>query len=272
MGDRIPIGLPDDLLLPAEVRIELCITGLTVKDDGRLLRFRLDPGRAFERHAFIRDAGHSWYSITIRERYRPGDRPAEVSGAFGMIAAEVPDELRGAAGRAHSRTAALPHWREAFEPVTPAAVAMWRDKTGLGAELLTSEAIRRARQAGITLFVYSRVDRYECANNPPPGETAFFSVTPQGDWSVHRGTDTYPMELRPNSAHYANLTSGTARYYGTPETDPARVRSSFRQARAARRDWPDMRPQIPAPDVQPPRMIPIRPARNPSRDQKRRAR
>jgi hypothetical protein len=49
--DQIPIGIITEELLPDDLRTELCIARVTIADNHKLLRFRIDPGSAFERRA-----------------------------------------------------------------------------------------------------------------------------------------------------------------------------------------------------------------------------
>jgi hypothetical protein len=223
MSDLMPVGLLLELL-PRDLCAELCIADVTVQDHGRALRFRLDPGRAFERSGSIEDAGGEWYNVGIRERYRPGDRLEYISGSSGMSAVEVPDELRGAAGRAYSRTAALPHWRDAFRVAVPKAVGTWQDTTPRGIAVMTRDIARMARTDGCALFVYAGKDCYECATVPPAGVESFLSVTRRGHWSIHCLADTYPVDGWPGAAECASLApavaSGLQRTRGLGEIQP----------------------------------------------------
>jgi hypothetical protein len=105
----------------------------------------------FERFGAISDVGEDWYNIGIRERYRPGDRLAYISGAYGMPAPEVPDELRSAVGRAYSRTALHPHWRDALDgSVITEVLGAWRDKTTDTVSLMTESLADLARDDDTT--------------------------------------------------------------------------------------------------------------------------
>lgn len=196
MADMISESLVPDLL-PAELRGELCIADAALHDEGRMLRFRMDPGRAFERRGTISDAGDGWYHVTIADRHRPGGPLAVVTAAFGMTAAEVPDELRGAAGRAWSRAAARPHWRDALAGTVPKTLRAWPGASATRAMTLAAGEI--ARDTGTTCFFCWQGGRPECVTVPPRDHAAFLSVTPEGAWSVHHGVDTYPVSGHPDS-------------------------------------------------------------------------
>jgi hypothetical protein len=263
MSDLMPAGLLLELL-PRDLCAELCIADVTVQDHGRALRFRLDPGRAFERSGSIEDAGGEWYNVGIRERYRPGDRLSYISGSSGMSAVEVPDELRGAAGRAYSRTAALPHWRDAFSVAVPKSVGMWQDTTPQGIAVMTRDIAELARADGCVLFVYTGKDCFECATYPPVGVESFLSVTRQGYWSIHCRADTYPVDGWPGAAECASLApavaSGLQRTRALGEVPP--------QVGLARRDLAAGKTQCnlpPAPPSERAPAGPTGPAGDPSR-------
>ncbi|MBV9444644.1 MAG: hypothetical protein JO345_01910 [Streptosporangiaceae bacterium] len=48
--------------------------------------------------------------------------------------------------------------------------------------------------------------RFAYANNSP-GDGAFFSVTARGDWSLHHGRETYPLELAPDPGRHGGPSS-----------------------------------------------------------------
>ena len=264
--------IPGDVildLLPRDLRAELCIVGIATSGQGEGLRFRMDPGRAFERFGTIEDVGGDWYSVEIRERYRPSDQLVLISGAFGMSAPEVPDELRGAAGRAYSRTATNPHWRDAFhERVASEVLGVWQDTTADGIRQMTESLADLARADDAAYFAYAREDQYECVNTLPPDVRSFLSVTPQGNWSLHSGVETYPVEGFPNAAICASIGSpvlgGLRRIQGRGFVPP--------QVGLARRDLPNARLQGNSPSDGPSARAPARPSDGIKRNVRRKAR
>jgi hypothetical protein len=202
MDEQTPIGQLHDLLLPADLRIELCIVDLTATQDGRVLRFRIDPGRAYARNAYVRALGDS-YSIGIYQRYLPGDKPVEIAGAHGLPLADVPNELRAASGHAYDLTAGKPHWREACPGRSPGWTKTHPGLTPAATLKATQTAKHQAATTGNVCYVAATDSGFACSDNPPDTEM-FLSVTYQGQWSLHSGTCTYPVEGTPDvSAFFA---------------------------------------------------------------------
>jgi hypothetical protein len=236
----IPESLVPDLL-PADLRGELCIADIGLQGDGQVLRFRMDPGRAFERRGTIGDAGGGWYFVSVADRHCPGDPPAAVTATFGMTAAEVPDELRGAAGRAWSRAAARPPWRDSLAGTAPKTLRAWQGTPVTPAMTHAAEEI--ARDRGITCFLRWRGTRPECVTVPPRDHAAFLSVTPEGAWSVHHGGGTYPVSGHPDPGTFAAIGPDGS-------VDPRRLRavpSAPAQVRLARSDLPGTGPPTAGP-------------------------
>lgn len=191
-------------LLPRDLRGELCIADVSTR--GSELGFRMDPGSAFERHGAIADRGDGRFGVVIADRSRPGDALDDVAGAWGMIAADVPDELRGAAGRAWSRAAAQPHWRDTFGDEAPQVLGLW---TGpYSSPSMTRVTERTARETGATCFFCLRGGWNECLTVPPTDTETFLSVTPEGAWAAHNGIDTYPLTGHPDGHDLAVLRVG----------------------------------------------------------------
>lgn len=183
-------------MLPRDLRGELCIAGTELAARGRAVTFRMDPGpTAFERRATITVTGGGWFRITVGDRYLPGAPPADVAGAHGMTAADVPDELRGAAARAWTRAAERPHWRSVLAGVVPRVLAEWPGRTLTGT--MTYAAAHIARNRNITCFLTWDGRHPRCLTAPPHGPAAFLSVTPDGCWAFHSGHDTYPVQSAP---------------------------------------------------------------------------
>jgi hypothetical protein len=256
MTDSVPLGQLHDLLLPADLQIELCITGITEARDGKVLRFRLDPGRAYARCGWINSAGSS-YLIGITQRYLPGDKPEEITGTYGVTLNQVPDEIRSASARAYDLAASRPHWLAAC----PRTFPEWHQTTpGTTAAdtLRTAEtAAQQAKQSGRVIYVSDADKGFACTSNPPSAEV-FLSVTPQGLWSQHNGSHTYPIEGTPNASVFFSIQRRgdipEVRFPGRPARtggDGARLSAvDLRQIRpepAARRGPTGPSPEPPSP-------------------------
>ncbi|MBV9444663.1 MAG: hypothetical protein JO345_02010 [Streptosporangiaceae bacterium] len=211
-------------ILTAEIQAELGIAPETIRPDGHFLRFRLDPGNLFERHGLLRDYLDDSYGLGISQRYRPHETLVGVAGASASIV-DLPDQLRAAVTFARDRDAHLPHWLETRRRESPAWSIDYPPNDAAAASDATATTADRARDTGITHYLFTDHARVISGNNPP--ETGrFFSVTPAGDWSVHWETHTRPLSAAPQSAA---LTTGEAR---TP-------------AQVARRDLPRSGPAVP---------------------------
>ena len=239
-------------LLPRDLRGELCIADIRLSGPGNALTFRMDPGRAFERHCTITANDDGWYDIGIADRHRPGDRLADVAGTNGVAAASVPDELRGAAGRAWSRADARDHWRDTFGGAKPEVLAEWFRRSVNHRMSVTAKRIAEDNQ--IVCFLCPGDVPVRCLTIPPRDAVTFLSVTPQGAWSLHHGTSTYPVSGPPGA--------GTLTAIGLGEPDEPRrlrvVRDVPVQVRLACGDFPDLGP---------PTVVPVQRGPTPTRDQ-----
>jgi len=211
--DQVPIAMITGLLLPADLRTELCITGITTDGDQQLLRFRIDPGNAYQRRGYVRNIEGAQFNIGVAERYLPDGPRRYLCGSDGIPAGDVPDQLRAASGWAYTWDADRDHWLDARPRHTPAWSGRRRDITSAA-----EAAAQRARAEHLTHYLYPRAGRFVYATNPP-AEGAFFSVTLRGDWSAHHGRETYPLETAPDDT--ASATRNTASPVKLAQADQA---------------------------------------------------
>ena len=205
--DQVPIEMVSELLLPVSLRAEMCITSVTVSPDNELLTFRLDPGNAFERRGYIRSAGGGRFLIGMAERYLPDGERAHVCGSDGLPAGDVPDQLRAASGWAYTWDGERDHWLDARAPLSPACSRRC-------VSLHVAQSL--ARELEVAHYVSLEAGKLICANNPPRDWGLFFSVTNRGDWSLHRGPETYPLESIPDAETMRQLASGAVASVGRP--------------------------------------------------------
>lgn len=234
---RVPIDMVADLLLPAALRAELCITVVQISGDHELLRFRIDPGGAFERRGYVRNTGGARFVTGVSERYLPDGPRTEVCGSSGVPAGDVPDQLRAASGWAYTWDGERDHWYDARPRLTPPWTGSRRN-TGIRSVTLAVEAVaERAQREHVTHYLHAAPGRLLYGNNPPGPETAFFSVTLRGDWSLHEDRKTYPLWQPPDGGSVARLTAGAVQLAradrGTELPAEAAV-IPFRAAQAAR--------------------------------------
>lgn len=210
MDGAAPIEKITETLLPAGLRLELCVTGIAVSGDHELLQFRLDPGNAFERRGYVRRSGGTGFLIGISERYLPDGDRRRVCGGDGIPAVEVPDQLMTASGWAYTQDAGRDHWRDARQRLEPA----WSDDrlaaTAGNTAATAWAAQQRARQEHTTHYVYEEAGRFVHGNNPPGPGRSCFSVTMRADWAIHRDRETYPLETAPDAGMLRHLFSGKA--------------------------------------------------------------
>jgi hypothetical protein len=193
MNDQMPI----DVLLPRDLRTELCITGLTVESDPSLLTFRIDPGNAFQRRAYVRNMGSGRFVVGISERYLPDGPRVTVCDSSGIPAGYVAEQLRASSGCAYTWDAERDHWLDARPRLTPAWSGSRRDVTSAAVA-----AAQRVWEEKVTHYLYARQGRFVYANNPPR-DGAFFSVNVRGLWARHDGPVTYPIENAPGTSAIA---------------------------------------------------------------------
>jgi hypothetical protein len=204
-NNQIPIGTITDELLPGDLQTELCIARVMIADNHKLLRFRIDPGAAFERRGYLRTIDGTRFLIGLSERYLPDDKPAHVCGSDGVPATDIPDQLRCLSAWAYASDAGREHWIFARPSREPAWTRYQK--------LITQATFMAETRAGIqrvTHFVDGSPGRYRYRDNPPDPGSAFFSVTPLGDWSLHDDAATYPLAAAPNASTLATMPGHTA--------------------------------------------------------------
>lgn len=208
---QVPIDMVTDLLLPQALRAELCITGVQVSGDHELLRFRIDPGSAFQRRGYVRNTDGARFVVGVSERYLPDGPRTEVCGCSGVPAGDVPDQLRTLSGWAYTWDGERDHWYDARPRLTPAWAGSRRSAGGRSVETAVQDIAERAHREHVTHYVYLTPGRLHYANNPPGPDIAFFSVTLRGDWSLHEGRATYPLEQPPDASAVVGLRIGAVR-------------------------------------------------------------
>jgi hypothetical protein len=217
-NDQIAPDIVTDELLPGDLRTELCIARITIADNHKLLRFRIDPGGAFERHGYLRTIDGTKYLIGLSERYLPDDKPAHVCGSDGVPTTDIPDQLRTLSGWAYTHDADREHWQDARPCREPAWTSYQK--------LITQATFMAETRAGIqrvTHFVDGPPGKYRYGDNPAEPGSVFFSVTPLGDWALHDGTATYPLAAAPDASTLAAMPGRTAARLAS--SDNVRTRS-----------------------------------------------
>jgi hypothetical protein len=190
-----PGELEDQVLIP-EIQEELGIVGETIRHFGGYLTFRMDPGNLFERRGYLYDKQDGTWDIGILQRYLPDEQPQLMSRADARPRAELPAALRQAVSVARGSTAYCPHW---LERATVATSPWWLTCPTTSPDAsatTTSAAAQQARETKTVYFVYTRTGLFTTVNSVP-GSGRFYSVTPDGDWSLHSGAVTCPLGAAP---------------------------------------------------------------------------
>jgi hypothetical protein len=213
------ISVISPLLLPAPLVSELRIASVRADRSGQLLMFRLDPGEAFEQRCRIGLDGDR-FRIGIGERYLPRHDLRPMGAIDDVPASEVTAAVRRLADYVHMRAETRTHWWFAVQTEAPFHVA--RDDDPARA---ASAAAGYAAGDQTPYYLYQGPDGYFRANNPPGFGTGFFSVTAAGEWALHRGEDTYPLDSAPSAACFTALTA-------SPAVVTGRLREAVRQRRA----------------------------------------
>jgi hypothetical protein len=187
--------LEDQVLIP-EIQEELGIVRETIRHFGGYLAFRMDPGNLFERRGYLYDKQDGTWNVGIIQRYQPDEQPQLTSRADARRLTELPGALREAVSVARGSTAYCPHWLErattATLPWLFTCPTSWPDAS----TIITSAAAQQAREAETVHFVYTGADLVAAVNSAP-GSGRFYSVTPDGDWSLHSGALTCPLSTAP---------------------------------------------------------------------------
>lgn len=157
-----------------------------------LIRFRVDPGPAFERYGYIGQRTFGPASLDLFQRYRPDDLEDLVHIPLtGCIA----DDLRAAVGDMDWGEP-RPHWREAYRPRDP-----WGQRMLLTPGSDVSRPLRAvteaARTGGTACFLWYEPDRI-CWGNEAMGASVVLSVNPAGEWAMHVGRETRLLTQEPD--------------------------------------------------------------------------
>jgi len=222
-------------LLPTDLRAELRIAGIRQVADQ--LRFRLDPGRAFELLGWVFRWEDGKYWAGTGQRYQPNLPMIPVAAGTGLTADRFPEWLRSAVRHASVLAADEPAWQRARQPV-PAWQVSWSARQDAAA-VAVRMAAKRARATQRTHFVYRDQHLIICSVKPP-GHGRFFSVS-RGHWSAHQGLDTIPLERSPLARELTNPVGLAAtdrpRVFAAstvPYATPSRLPASGAAPRAAR--------------------------------------
>jgi hypothetical protein len=190
---------PEDIqstALPGDIQAELGIAGETIRQSGGHLTFRMDPGNLFERRGYLHGNQDGTWNIGILQRYLPDEQPQPITRASARTLAELPAALRLAVTVARGSTAYCPHWldqaRVAASPWSLTCPVTRPDASGI----ITAAAAQQASETGTVHFVCTGTGLITAVNSPP-GSGRFYSVTPDGDWSLHSGGQTCPLSTAP---------------------------------------------------------------------------
>jgi hypothetical protein len=190
---------PDELarmLLTGDVQEELGIVGETVRHFGSYFSFRMDPGNLFERRGYLYDKHDGIWDIGIIQRYLPDEQSQLISRANARPLAGLPAALRQAVSVARGSTAYCPHWLERVRVATSPWWLTCPTTKPDASSIVTSAAAQRARETGTVYFVYAGTGLVTAVNSAP-GSERFYSVTSDGDWSLHSGALTRPLITSP---------------------------------------------------------------------------
>lgn len=181
-------------VLTREARREFSIASV-VSESPDKVRFRLDPGVAFEREGLITRNPDGSASLHVSQRYRPDEYMSQVAGA--PLIGRFAGDLRSSVTHANRRER-RPHWREAYrrqDPNWTRVMTVTKTSTILKSMRAVADA---AREKDIAHFLWRAGEgKIACGNNPPPSGTVF-SVNPRGEWSFHAGPDTRPLNAPPD--------------------------------------------------------------------------
>ena len=184
-------------LLPDHFRDEMRIAGLSADRDG--FRFRLDPAQSFLRCGHITCYSDREFNVSISQQYRPHELLTWVTSVE-VTATTLPDALREAADRA-SQYAPTPLWREILRHEKPEwSIVLPATRPGVVAKARAA-VTARARERGIAHYLHRLGGQLVCRNNAPQA-ARFYSVTQLGEWSLHDGPETYPLDAPPDAAAF----------------------------------------------------------------------
>ena len=209
----------ESMVLTGAAQKELGIVSETIRCNGDCLSFRMDPGNLFERRGYLYDKQDGTWDLRIVQRYLPHELIATAARADARLVAALPAALQDAVSLARGSNAYCPHWLERSRPQTPP----WRFARLLpdpaAATAVTEGVARRARETQTVHFVYAGSGLLTAVNSAP-GSGRFYSVTPDGKWSLHHGARTRPLAASPE----LGTEPGTARRRSVVARQAAGVR------------------------------------------------
>jgi hypothetical protein len=164
-----------------------------------IMRCRVDPGRAFERYAELEQ--HSGldgnlFTLTVSQRYRPSE------GLHPVVSGEVhrdkaAEALWLAVGHADLLVPNSEYWRAGWMLQKPLWTAQADARQSGAFHVMEALAAVRARESGRPHFLSRMGHRAHCSVTAPHrGE--FYSVNPEGEWSLHFEPVTYPLDGPPS--------------------------------------------------------------------------
>ena len=180
-------------VLTPEAHTEFSIVSV-VTESPEEVRFRLDPGVAFEREGLITRGPDGSVRLTISQRYRPDEYPSPIASA--PLTGPFPGDLQSSVTHANWRER-RPHWRETFR----------RDPNWTRVKTATTPSTIRegmrtvteaAREENIAHFLWRAGEGKLAYGNNPPRSGVVFSVNPRGEWSFHAGPVTRPLDTPPD--------------------------------------------------------------------------
>jgi hypothetical protein len=164
------------------------------------VRFRVDPGRAFERYAELErhpGSGGELFTLTVSQRFRPSeDLHPVVSGEVHRD--QAAEALWRAVSHADLLVPNYEYWRAGWPLQRPLWSAQADARQPGAARVMEALATVRARETGRPHFLSRMGHRVHCnVNAPYHGE--FYSVNRAGEWSLHYHPVTYPLESPPTA-------------------------------------------------------------------------
>jgi hypothetical protein len=183
------------VLLPLAARRALGI--VNVHADGHCVRFRLDPGRMFERRCYVQveDDGSFTAGISQRPRY-DSDLGPDV-GTGGLTETDLTGRplFRALVGCADGAVADLPHWLDGV-PRDAEPIKTWELGEPEVFRQAAAHTVGLACQHGRSAFLLGDLDVFACFTTPPDSPF-FWSVTAAGEWSLHNGQRTQALGVSP---------------------------------------------------------------------------
>ena len=159
------------------------------------VRFRVDPGLAFERSGRIARNPDGSVSLHLHQRYRPDEYMAQIAGT--PLGGSLTEDLRSLIRHANWRER-RPCWRETYRTQHP----KWARVMPVTRPAVIDDAFRAvteaAREKGIAHYLWRAGEGTIAYGNNPPLSTAVFSINPLGEWAFHVGPGTRPLETAPD--------------------------------------------------------------------------